>query len=186
MKPHYLRNQQQKGKAKRTAKRKTKNRLSNFMLRHWRQRTTSGFTRWDDADNKTRSLIYLSLGAQATNVFHQRYPHTDIKKCTTDALVEQLKKRFVQTRNRTFDRFQFFWCRQKEGESLDVFHSRINKCRTMQLAPFGWETSQKNFYTRQEQQADPNGSTLRRHITQWHNKKGIGKRKRTSKSTENE
>ena len=47
---------------------------------------------WDDADNKAKNLIYLSLGAQATNIFHQRFPHTDLQKCTTDALVEQLKE----------------------------------------------------------------------------------------------
>ena len=82
---------------------------------------------WDDADNKAKSLIYLSLGAQATNIFHQRFPHTDLQKCTTDALVEQLKESFTQTRNETFDRFQFFRCQQKEGKSLEVFHSRIKK-----------------------------------------------------------
>ena len=82
---------------------------------------------WDDADNRAKSLIYLSLGAQATNIFHQRFPHTNLQKCTTDALVEQLKESFTQTRDETFDRFQFFRCQQKEGESLEVFHSRIKK-----------------------------------------------------------
>ena len=62
-------------------------------------------TPWDEADNKTKSHIYLSLGAQATNIFHQRFPHTDIQKCTTDALVKQLREAFIQTRNETFDRF---------------------------------------------------------------------------------
>ena len=80
---------------------------------------------WDDADNKAKSLIYLSQGAPATNIFHQRFPHTDLQKCTTDALVEQLKESFTQTRNETVDRFQFFRCQQKE--SLEVFHSRIKK-----------------------------------------------------------
>ena len=73
-------------------------------------------TPWDEWDNKTKSHISLSLGAQATNIFHQRFPHTDIQNCTTDALVEQLREAFKQTRNETFDRFQFFRCRQKEGE----------------------------------------------------------------------
>ena len=82
---------------------------------------------WVDADNKTKSRICLSLGAQATNIFHQRFPHTDIQKCTTDGLVEQLREAFIQTRNETFDRFQFFRRRQKEGKSLEVFHSRIKK-----------------------------------------------------------
>ena len=81
----------------------------------------------DEADNKTKSHIYLSLGTQATNIFHQRFPHTDIQKCTTDALVEQLREAFIHTRNETFDRFQFFRCRQKEGESLEIFHSRIKR-----------------------------------------------------------
>ena len=82
---------------------------------------------WEEADNKTKSHIYLSLGAQATNISRQRFPHTDIQKCTTDALVEQLREAFIQTRNETVDRYQFFRCRQKEGESLEVFHSRIKK-----------------------------------------------------------
>ena len=82
---------------------------------------------WDEADNKAKCHLYLSLGAQATNIFHQRFPHTDIQKYHSDALVEQLREAFIQTRNETFDRFQFFRCRQIEGESLEVFHSRINK-----------------------------------------------------------
>ena len=76
---------------------------------------------------QNKNHIYLSLGSQATNIFHQRFPHTDIQKCTTDALVEQLREAFIQTRNETFDRFQFFRCREKENESLEVFHSRIKK-----------------------------------------------------------
>ena len=82
---------------------------------------------WDGADNKAKGLIYLSLGAQATNIFHQKFPHTDLQKCTTDALIEQLKESFTQKRNETFDRFQFFRCQQKEGESLGKFHLRITK-----------------------------------------------------------
>ena len=82
---------------------------------------------WDDTDNKAKSLIYLSLGAQATNIFHQQFPHTDLQICTTDALVEQIKESFKQARNETFDRFQVFRCQQKERESLEVFHSRIKK-----------------------------------------------------------
>ena len=85
---------------------------------------------WDEADNKAKNLIYLSLGAHATNIFHQRFPHKDLQKCTTDALVEQLKESFTQTRNENFDRFQFFRFQQKEGESLQVFNSlQIQNCR---------------------------------------------------------
>ena len=65
-------------------------------------------TPWDEADTKIKSLIYLSLGQEATNIFHQRNPHTEMSKCTTDAFVEQLKETFKEVRNETFDRFQFF------------------------------------------------------------------------------
>ena len=96
---------------------------------------------WDDADNKAKSLMYLSLGAQATNIFHQRFPHTDLQKCTTDALVEQLRESFTQARNETIDRFQFFRCQQKEGESLEVFQSRIKKHAVL----CNWEHLEENL-----------------------------------------
>ena len=86
--------------------------------------------------------MFLSLGSQATNIFHQRFLQTDIQKCTTDALVEQLKEAFKQTTNKTFDRFQFFRFRQKECESLEVFHSRIKK----HAAQCNWEDLEENSF----------------------------------------
>ena len=84
-------------------------------------------TKWDEIDNKVKSLIYLSLGTEGTNIFHQRNPHTDLSKCTTDALVIQLQETFKEIRNETFDRFQFFRCTQNPGESMEQFHSRIKQ-----------------------------------------------------------
>ena len=83
--------------------------------------------KWDEVDNKVRILIYLSLGTEGTNIFHQRNPHTELSKCTADALVIQLKETFKEIRNETFDRFQFFRCTQNPGESLEQFHSRIKQ-----------------------------------------------------------
>ena len=128
--PHHepvLPDDNSRKKAKRTKKCQKTHRLAKHLQRNRGQRTPVDNIPWDEADNKTNSHIYLSLGAQATNILHQRLPHTDIQKCTTDALVEQLREAFIQTRNETFDRFQFFRCRQKENESLEVFHSRIKK-----------------------------------------------------------
>ena len=50
-----------------------------------------------------------------------------MSKCTTDAFVEQLKETFKEVRNETFDRFQFFNCKQEQNESLEKFHSRIKQ-----------------------------------------------------------
>ena len=84
-------------------------------------------SKWDEVDNKVKSLIYLSLGTEGTNIFHQRNQHTELSKCTTDALVIQLQDTFKEIRNETFDRFQFFRCTQNPGESLEQFHSRIKQ-----------------------------------------------------------
>ena len=59
---------------------------------------------WDEADTKIKSLIYLSLGQEATNIFHHRNPHTEMSKFTTDAFAEQLKETFKEVRNETFDK----------------------------------------------------------------------------------
>ena len=83
--------------------------------------------KWDEVDNKVKSLISLSLGTEGTNIFHQRNPQTELSKCTTDALVIQLQETFKEIRNETFDRFQFFRCTQNPGESMKQFHSRIKQ-----------------------------------------------------------
>ena len=36
---------------------------------------------WDEADTKVKSLIYLSLGAEARRNYHQKNPHIQIEKC---------------------------------------------------------------------------------------------------------
>ena len=72
-------------------------------------------------------MIYLSLGTEGTNIFHQRNPHTELAKCTTDARVIQLQDTFKEIRNETFDRFQLFRCTQNPGEFLEQFYSRIKQ-----------------------------------------------------------
>ena len=48
----------------------------------------------DDIDNKVKSLIYLSLGTEGSNISQQRNPHTDLAKCTTDTLIIQIQDTF--------------------------------------------------------------------------------------------
>ena len=43
-----------------------------------------------EADKKTKSLIYLSLGAEARQTYYQKKPHAQIEKCTTHELVHEL------------------------------------------------------------------------------------------------
>ena len=82
---------------------------------------------WDEADMKVKSLIYLSLGAEACRTFHQRNPHTRIDRCTTNELVHELTLTFTRPRNTTFDRFQLFKAQQQPNESLETFYSRLRE-----------------------------------------------------------
>ena len=86
---------------------------------------------WDEADTKTKSLIYLSLGAEARRTYHQKNPHTQIEKCTTHALVHELNITFTIPRNTTFDRFKLFKSLQQPHESLKTFYSRIREAGAM-------------------------------------------------------
>ena len=84
-------------------------------------------TPWDEADLKTKSLIYLSLGTEGCRTFHQRNPHTRVERCTTNELVHELSLAFTRPRNLTFDRFQFFRALQQSNETLETFYSRLRE-----------------------------------------------------------
>ena len=82
---------------------------------------------WDEADLKVKSLTYLSLGTEATRIFHQRNPHTIIDRCSTNELVYKLGLTFTRPRNLTFDRFQLITVQQLPNESLETFFSRLRE-----------------------------------------------------------
>ena len=82
---------------------------------------------WDEADLKVKSLTYLSLGTEATRIFHQRNPHTVVDRCSTNELVYELGLTFTRPRNLTFDRFQWISVQQNPNESLETFFSRLQE-----------------------------------------------------------
>ena len=82
---------------------------------------------WDEADLKIKSVIYLSLGTEATRIFHQRNPHTLIDRCSTNELVYELGLTFTRPRNLTFDRFQLMTVQQNANENLETFYSRLRE-----------------------------------------------------------
>ena len=91
-------------------------------------------TPWDEAD-RIESLLYLSVGHEATNIFHQSNPHKEMSKCTKDEFTEQLKETFKEIRNETFDRYQLFNCKQEVNEPFRKFHSR----KKQKAADCNWE-----------------------------------------------
>ena len=82
---------------------------------------------WEEADLKVKSLTYLSLGTDATRIFHQRNPHTTIDRYSTNELVYDLALTFTRPRNLTFDRFQLITVQQHPSENLETFFSRLRE-----------------------------------------------------------
>ena len=82
---------------------------------------------WDEADLKIKSVIYLSLGTEATRLFHHRNPHTIVDRCSTNEIVYELGLTFTRPRNLTFDRFQLITVRQNANENLEKFFSRLRE-----------------------------------------------------------
>ena len=73
---------------------------------------------WDEADLKVKNLTYLSLGTEATRIFHQRNPHTMIDRCSTNELVYELGLTFTRPTDN---------CTANPNESLETFFSRLRE-----------------------------------------------------------
>ena len=142
---------------------------------------------YEPADNKTKSHIYLSLGAQATNIFHQRFPNTNIQNCTTDALVEQLKKSFHTNKERNIWQISILQMPTKRRRILrSISLSNQEICISMQLGSLRRKPGKKYFHTRHEQPINPNGSAVRRKNPFRNTTKCTITRKRTREPTKND
>ena len=82
---------------------------------------------WDEADLKVKSLTYLSLGTEATQIFHQKIPHSMIDHCSTNELVYELGLTFTRPRNLTFERFQLITVEQNSNKNLETFFCRLRE-----------------------------------------------------------
>ena len=82
---------------------------------------------WDEADLKIKSVIYFSLGTEASRIFHQRNPNAMIDLCSTNELVYELGITFTRPCNLTFDRFQLITVQQNTNKSLETFFSRLRE-----------------------------------------------------------
>ena len=82
---------------------------------------------WDDADIKLKSLVYLSLGTEASRIYHQRNPHTLIDRCSTNELIYELGITINRPRNIAFDRYQLITSQQNSNENLETFFSKLRE-----------------------------------------------------------
>ena len=82
---------------------------------------------WDEADIKIKSLLYLSIGQEGAQQYHQNNPHSKIDTCSTYEFAHELSTTFTKPRNTTYDRFQIINARQEPHESLETFYSRLRE-----------------------------------------------------------
>ena len=81
----------------------------------------------EEADVKVKSLVYLSLGTEASPIYHQHNPHTLIDRCSTKELNYELGITFTRPRNTTFDRFQLITVQQNSNENFETFFIKLRE-----------------------------------------------------------
>ena len=80
---------------------------------------------WDVADEKAKSMIYLTIVIEGRRMYTRRYPHTNVENITTLQLWEELELTFIRPRNVTFDRYLLLTRRQQKRETMEQFHSAL-------------------------------------------------------------
>ena len=82
---------------------------------------------WHLCDQKSVSLLYLSIGTEGRRLLTQKFPHDNIYDLTTLKLWETVEIAFIRPINITFDRYVFFWRKQKKGETVEQFYSILKE-----------------------------------------------------------
>ena len=80
---------------------------------------------WGICEQKTISLLYLSIGTEGRRIFRSKHPHFQIEKQPFKELWQAMKDSFTKVRNITYDRFVFYSCKQQKGESVESFYGRL-------------------------------------------------------------
>ena len=79
---------------------------------------------WPLADQKTVSLLYLSIGIEGRRILNYKNLHTMIDTLTT-AEFEGRRRRVHKTKKHHFDRHVFLITKQLRGETVENFYGKI-------------------------------------------------------------
>ena len=80
---------------------------------------------WGICEQKTISLLYLSIGTEGRRTFRSKHPHFQIEKQHFKELWQAMEDSFTKVRIITYDRFVFYSCKQQKGESVESFYGRL-------------------------------------------------------------
>ena len=81
--------------------------------------------RWDEADAKVRSYLFLCLGAEGQREIQQKRPNMQLHTVSTQQFMTVLEDIFVTTRVIAFEKYNFIYRKQKKMESLQQFHADL-------------------------------------------------------------
>ena len=77
--------------------------------------------RLEEADKKTRSVLYLALGNEGKRIFGQKFTKVKILQISFKEFWEYLATAFVRKANVTFERHKLLNRKQRDRESLEQF-----------------------------------------------------------------
>ena len=80
---------------------------------------------WIQADRKTVSMLYLSLGTEGRRIICSRNPHLKMDTLTTVELWSNMESTFIHQRNITIDRYMLLTTKQSKRESIEHFFGKL-------------------------------------------------------------
>ena len=80
---------------------------------------------WGICEQKTISLLSLSIGTEGRRIFKSKYPPFQIEKQPFKDLWQAMEDSFTKVRNITYDCFVFYSGKQQKGESVESFYGRL-------------------------------------------------------------
>ena len=82
---------------------------------------------WTQANLKTLSMPYLSLGSEGRRILCGRNPHLKTDILTTVELWNIMESTFIRQRNITFDGFMLLTTKKSKGESIEHFFGKLKE-----------------------------------------------------------
>ena len=103
---------------------------------------------WGFCEQKSSSLLYLSIGTEWRRLFKSKQPHFQIEKEPFKELWQTVDDSFTKIRKITYDRFVFWSSKQQKGQSVESLYGRLIE-QAEKFQPRGWGnySNQRHIYT---------------------------------------
>ena len=79
-----------------------------------------------EAEQTLISNLYLCLGERGQDELHNRKPHLDLATTRYPRVLDEFESVFRKERNETFETYQLLSRKQRDGETLEEFHSVLS------------------------------------------------------------